>query len=249
MEDDKNIDFGFADIPKEEKTERVSNIFDKVHTKYDIMNDAMSFGVHRLWKKYFVGLAKIKPNDTVCDLASGSCDIALLIANKLTNDGSITISDINDSMLTLGYHKMIDAGYMQKTRKVVANAEKLPFADNSFDIVTMSFGLRNVTDKKCALQEMYRIVKPGGTVLVMEFSKPRSTLIKKIYDNYSFKVIPKLGEKIVKDEESYRYLVESIRRHPNQETLLSWFYQVGFEKCDVTNIHTGVVAIHRGVKY
>ena len=242
----KYIDFGYEDIPLRDKTEKVGEIFTKVAPKYDLMNDAMSFGMHRLWKRYFVKLAKIQPGSDVCDLASGSADIAILMANKAS---SITISDINAEMLQVGYDKMINSGYADKVTKVLASAEELPFADASFDLVTMSFGLRNVTDKKLALAEMYRITRPGGKVLVMEFSEPKANGIKMLYDKFSFDVIPKLGQHIANDYDSYKYLVESIRRHPKQEELKEWFYEVGFDACKVYNIHTGVVAIHEGVKY
>lgn len=248
MSKKKFIDFGYEDIPAEDKTQKVGEIFTKVAEKYDIMNDAMSFGMHRVWKRYFVKLANVKPEHDICDLASGSADIALLLAAKVTT-GSITISDINPAMLQVGYDKMIDSGYAKKVTKVLANAEDLPFADNSFDLVTISFGLRNVTDKKLALSEMYRVTKPGGKVMVMEFSEPKASGIKALYDKFSFGVIPRLGQHIANDYDSYKYLVESIRRHPKQEELKEWFYYVGFDSCRVYNIHTGIVAIHEGIKY
>ncbi len=243
----KYIDFGYKDIPEADKEQKVGEIFTKVAPKYDLMNDAMSFGMHRLWKRYFIKIANVQSGDDICDLASGSADIALLMAHKVV-DGSITISDINAEMLQVGYDKMLDNGHAGKVKKVLANAEKLPFEDDSFDLVTMSFGLRNVTDKKLALREMLRIVRPGGKVLIMEFSEPKASSIKSLYDKFSFNIIPRLGGYIANDYDSYKYLVESIRRHPTQEKLKEWFYEVGFDSCKVYNIHTGVVAIHEGIK-
>ncbi|MEE3003423.1 MAG: bifunctional demethylmenaquinone methyltransferase/2-methoxy-6-polyprenyl-1,4-benzoquinol methylase UbiE [Pseudomonadota bacterium] len=244
----KKVDFGFADIPAASKTKKVANIFSRVAPKYDYMNDIMSFGLHRAWKRYLLRLANIKPDAKVCDLASGTGDIALLFAQHLGKSGSITLSDINAEMLNIGWDKMLDHGCADIANKVLADAENLPFESNYFDIVTMGFGLRNVTDKRKALSEINRILKPGGVVLIMEFSQPRNNLLATLYDSYSLKVIPKMGDFFVKDKASYKYLVESIKRHPNQEKLLGWFYEAGFAKCDVTNIMSGVVAIHRGYK-
>jgi len=246
----EKIDFGFKDIPVEEKQGKVGEIFTNVAPKYDLMNDAMSFGMHRLWKRYLIKLAGIKPKHKICDLASGTGDVAMLLTKELGDaGGNVIMSDINKEMLDIGYDKIFDAGLSHLVEPVVANSESLPFADSSFDLVTMVFGLRNITDKKRALSEMHRIVKPGGTVLVMEFSKPKSSLISYVYDKYSFNVIPGLGKFFAGDSESYRYLVESIRRHPNQEQLREWFYEAGFDSCSITNLSSGVVAIHKGVKY
>ena len=244
----EKIDFGYQDIPKDEKAEKVGSIFSRVASRYDVMNDAMSLGLHRTWKRYFVAQAKIRPTYRIADLASGTGDIAVLMAPKIQAQGHITMSDINADMLKLGYNKIIDAGYAHAVDSVVADASALPFEDNAFDLVTMAFGLRNITDKKQALQEMLRIVKPGGRVMVMEFSRPKHALIKTAYDQYSFQCIPTLGEWIADDRDSYQYLVESIRRHPDQNTLQSWFYDVGYDQCHVVNILSGVVAIHTGVK-
>jgi demethylmenaquinone methyltransferase/2-methoxy-6-polyprenyl-1,4-benzoquinol methylase len=250
VENDNNkVDFGFSDIPLEDKTSRVGDIFSKVAPKYDLMNDVMSLGMHRCWKQYLIKIANIKPDYKVCDLASGTGDVALLIASKLGVNGEITLSDINPDMLKIGRDKIFDKGLIKKAKTVVANAEQLPFADNSFDLVTMAFGLRNVTDKKQALREMYRIIKPGGMVLVMEFSAPENRLIQSLYDKYSFNIIPKLGEFFANDGDSYQYLVESIRRHPNQDTLRDWFYESKFDECKIDNILSGVVAIHKGYKF
>ncbi|MBT4885494.1 MAG: bifunctional demethylmenaquinone methyltransferase/2-methoxy-6-polyprenyl-1,4-benzoquinol methylase UbiE [Legionellales bacterium] len=246
----KKIDFGFEDIPIADKQDKVGEIFSSVAPKYDLMNDAMSFGMHRLWKRYLIKLAGIKPNQHICDLASGTGDVALLLTRELGDTGGkVVMSDINKEMLDIGYDKIFDAGLSRVVEPVVANSECLPFASSSFDLVTMVFGLRNITDKKRALSEMHRIVKPGGTVLVMEFSKPKNSFVSYVYDKYSFNVIPGLGRFFAGDSESYRYLVESIRRHPDQEKLQEWFYEAGFDSCSITNLSSGVVAVHKGVKY
>lgn len=249
MTDKDKIDFGFTDINKNEKTAKVNAVFTKVADKYDLMNDAMSLGMHRLWKRHFIRSINILPGQNVCDLAAGSGDISLLIAKKLLGHGRIILSDINADMLETGYNKMLDAGFIGISEAVVADAQDLPFAANSFDRVTMAFGLRNVTDKKLAIAEMYRIVKPGGLVAIMEFSKPRSSVVASLYDKYSFDLIPYLGKKIANDSDSYRYLVESIRRHPDQNKLQQWILEQGFGSCEVTNILSGVVAIHKAWKY
>ena len=237
------VDFGFEDIPLNQKKKRVGDIFSKVAPKYDLMNDVMSFGLHRCWKQYLISLANIKPDFEVCDLASGTGDVATLIADKLSSSGHITLSDINPDMLKIGRDKFLDRGLTKKADFVVADAENLPFENNSFDLVTMAFGLRNVTNKKQAIQEINRILKPGGVALVMEFSHPESGF------KYSFNIIPKLGELFAGDYDSYKYLVESIRRHPNQSVLRDWFIDSGFDECKVKNIHTGIVAIHMGYKF
>ena len=245
----KKADFGFQDIPQEDKASKVSEIFTKVAPKYDLMNDAMSLGMHRCWKQYLVRKIKIKPNYNICDIASGTGDVALLMASKLGDGGHITLSDINPEMLKIGRDKIFDKGLIKIADTIVANVERLPFDDNVFDVVTIAFGLRNVTDKKQALKEMYRVVKPGGKVFVMEFSQPENDFVKTLYDKYSFNIIPKIGEFLANDYDSYQYLVESIRRHPKQDILRDWFYEVGFDECRVDNILTGIVAIHEGIKF
>jgi demethylmenaquinone methyltransferase/2-methoxy-6-polyprenyl-1,4-benzoquinol methylase len=247
--DKKTIDFGFADIPYEDKQAKVAEIFSQVAPSYDRMNDVMSLGAHRLWKRHLVRLAAVRPEYKICDVASGTGDVARLLAQQVDSKrgGHVTMSDINPDMLAYGYDKLFDAGLADCVTAVEANAEQLPFDDNQFDIVTMVFGLRNVSDKKQALSELRRVVKPGGKVLVMEFSTPQSTLVASMYDTYSFSVIPYMGERCANDRESYQYLVESIRRHPDQETLKAWFYEAGFDDCQVQNIATGIVAIHMGV--
>ena len=243
------VDFGFEDIPINQKKKRVGDIFSKVAQKYDLMNDVMSFGLHRCWKHYLISLAKIKPDFEVCDLASGTGDVAMLIADKLSSGGHITLSDINPDMLKIGRDKFLDRGLTKNADFVVADAENLPFKNNCFDLVTMAFGLRNVTNKKQAIQEINRILKPGGVALIMEFSHPEIGFVKASYDKYSFNVIPKLGEFFAGDYDSYKYLVESIRRHPNQNILRDWFLEMGFDECEVKNIHSGIVAIHMGYKF
>jgi len=244
----KTVDFGFADIPYEEKQARVADIFSQVAPSYDRMNDAMSLGAHRLWKRHLVRLAAIRPDYHICDVASGTGDVARLLAQQIDSSlgGHVTMSDINPDMLAYGYDKLFDAGLADCVTAVEANAEQLPFDDKQFDVATMVFGLRNVSDKKQALAELKRVVKPGGTALVMEFSRPRSALVSSVYDAYSFSLIPYLGERFANDRESYQYLVESIRRHPDQETLKQWFYEAGFDDCLVHNIASGIVAIHMG---
>lgn len=249
MSDKKTIDFGFADIPYEEKQERVADIFSQVAPSYDRMNDIMSLGTHRLWKRHLVRLAAIRPDYKICDIASGTGDVARLLAQQVDSacDGHVIMSDINPAMLAYGYDKIFDAGLADCVTAVEANAEQLPFNDNQFDVATMVFGLRNVSDKKQALSELRRVVKPGGTALVMEFSKPRSACVASVYDRYAFSMIPYFGERFANDRQSYQYLVESIRRHPDQETLKQWFYEVDFDECQVHNIAMGIVAIHMGI--
>ena len=244
----KTIDFGFADIPYEEKQAKVARIFSQVAPSYDRMNDVMSMGAHRLWKRHLVRCAAIRPTYQVCDIASGTGDVARLLAQQVDSKrgGQVTMSDINPDMLAYGYDKIFDAGLADAVTAVEANAEQLPFDDEQFDVVTMAFGLRNVTDKKQALAELRRVIKPGGMALVMEFSTPRSALVASAYDAYSFSVIPYMGERCAQDRDSYQYLVESIRRHPDQETLKQWFYEAGFDSCQVENIAGGIVAIHMG---
>lgn len=244
----KTIDFGFTDIPYAEKQDKVADIFSQVAPSYDRMNDVMSFGMHRLWKRYLLKLAAIRPHYQICDIASGTGDVARLLAQQVDSHlgGHVTMSDINPDMLAYGHDKIFDAGLVDRVTAVEANAEALPFDDATFDVATMAFGLRNVSDKKQALAELRRIVKPGGRALVMEFSRPRSALVSSLYDRYSFSIIPHMGQWCANDRDSYQYLVESIRRHPDQDTLKQWFYEVGFDRCMVHNLVSGVVAIHEG---
>jgi demethylmenaquinone methyltransferase/2-methoxy-6-polyprenyl-1,4-benzoquinol methylase len=245
---DKTTHFGFRDVPVDEKVRRVRDVFDSVADNYDLMNDAMSFGIHRLWKRFAINMAGLQPGQQVLDLAGGTGDLTRLMSPRVGRDGHIILSDINAAMLDNGRERLLDDGIQGNVSFALANAEQLPFADNSFDLVTMAFGLRNVTDKQRALNAIYRAIKPGGRLLVLEFSKPVAAL-KPAYDFYSFNILPKLGRLLAKDEDSYRYLAESIRMHPDQQTLKAMLEQAGFERCDVHNLTGGIVAIHRGYKF
>ena len=248
MTDTGSVPFGYADIPPEEKTARVSAVFSNVARKYDVMNDLMSLGVHRLWKRYFTGTSGIKRGDRVLDLAGGTGDIAKLLLERVGETGEIVIGDINKEMLNVGRDRLTDLGLLKGLSYVQLNADALPFPDNSFDAITMAFGLRNVTDKLAALTSMHRILKVGGKVMVLEFSEVQAEWFKPIYDFHSFKVLPKLGELIAGDANSYQYLAESIRKHPNQAGLKALMEQAGFEQCTVRNLSGGIVAIHSGFK-
>jgi len=245
---DKTTHFGFRDIPVKEKARHVRNVFDSVADNYDLMNDMMSFGVHRLWKRFTVNMADLKPGQQVLDLAGGSGDLAQLMAPVVGATGHVVLSDINAAMLARGRVKLLDNGVFGNVTFTQANAEQLPFPDNSFDLVTMAFGLRNVTDKQRALDSIYRTLRPGGRLLVLEFSRPAAAL-KPAYDFYSFNILPKLGRMIAKDESSYRYLAESIRMHPDQKTLQGMLEQAGLERCNYHNLTGGIVAVHRGYKF
>lgn len=241
------IDFGFQQVDWSEKAQRVKGVFDSVAPKYDLMNDLMSMGIHRLWKRHAISTLGLLPHHSVLDLASGTGDLALRMAPLLNEQGKITLSDINESMLNIGKQRMIDAGHL-RAEYAVANAESLPFADNSFDRITMAFGLRNVTDKQQALNELHRVLKPNGLLMVVEFSKVIDPLLAKGYDFYSFNVLPQLGQLVANDRDSYQYLAESIRMHPDQEKLADMFRQAGMVKVSYENLTAGVVAIHKGWK-
>jgi demethylmenaquinone methyltransferase/2-methoxy-6-polyprenyl-1,4-benzoquinol methylase len=244
---DKTTHFGFRNVPFTEKTRHVREVFDSVADNYDLMNDLMSFGIHRLWKRFAINMAGLKPGQQVLDLAGGTGDLTRLMAPAVGPSGHIVLSDINAAMLANGRRRLLDSGISGNVTFALANAEQLPFADNRFDLVTMAFGLRNVTDKQRALNAIFRALKPGGRLLVLEFSKPVAAL-KPVYDFYSFNLLPKLGQLIAKDAPSYRYLAESIRMHPDQPTLQAMMEQAGFERCDYHNLTGGIVAIHRGYK-
>jgi demethylmenaquinone methyltransferase/2-methoxy-6-polyprenyl-1,4-benzoquinol methylase len=245
---DKTTHFGFRDVPLADKARHVREVFDSVADNYDLMNDLMSFGVHRLWKRFTIGMADLKPGQCVLDLAGGTGDLTRLMAPRVGREGLVVLSDINAAMLGKGRAQLLDKGISGNVDFAQANAEQLPFRDNSFDLVTMAFGLRNVTDKQQALDSIYRVLRPGGRLLVLEFSRPVAAL-KPAYDFYSFSILPKLGRLVAKDEASYRYLAESIRMHPDQQTLRDMMQQAGFENCDYHNLTGGIVAIHRGYKY
>jgi demethylmenaquinone methyltransferase/2-methoxy-6-polyprenyl-1,4-benzoquinol methylase len=241
--------FGYQSISTTQKTERVSEVFQSVAPHYDIMNDLMSFGLHRIWKRIAVARCMLRPNDSILDLAGGTGDLTQLFAKQLGKNGKIVLTDINEAMVTKGRQKLIDSGIVQPVSFALANAEALPFHNNSFDRIIIAFGLRNITFKELALQEMFRVLKPGGRVVILEFSEVQSKPLSKLYDAYSFSVLPLLGKWISKDEESYRYLAESIRMHPNQEALKSMMEQAGFEHCEYQNLHSGIVTIHIGHKF
>ena len=230
MTEQNTTDFGFEQVSAKEKTRRVANVFSSVAAEYDLMNDIMSFGVHRLWKRKLVHLCAIKKNDQVLDLAGGTGDVARLIHQQLGPNGKVTLCDINAEMLAEGRDRFIDNGIINTVDYVQANAEALPFNDNSFDCMTIAFGLRNVTDKEAALRSMYSKLKYGSQLLILEFSKIVIPVFDKIYDQYSFKLIPLFGKAVANDEASYQYLVESIRMHPDQKTLASMLQQAGFAR-------------------
>ena len=243
----KHTHFGYQDVSPEEKTEKVGAVFDSVAWKYDLMNDIMSLGLHRAWKRYFVYLANIRPHFKILDLAAGTADISALLAPKLGEQGGVTLCDSNHAMLEHGRGKLVNRGLVKNLDYVQAMAEALPFREHYFDRVVVAFGLRNFTDKPLALKSMFRVLKPGGQVMILEFSKPEKWL-QRAYDAYSFGVLPKMGKLIAGDARSYRYLAESIRMHPDQETLQSMLEAVGFQKCDYLDLNLGVVCIHRGYK-
>lgn len=243
------IDFGFTEVPLKDKVKKVKEVFDSVADNYDLMNDVMSFGVHRLWKQQTIALSGVRQGMTVLDLAGGTGDLTLALAKKVGNNGTVVLADINESMIRVGRDRLIDAGVGAQVKFNVANAEALSFPDNHFDIVTLAFGLRNVTDKDQALAEMYRVLKPGGQALILEFSKVHTPVLSQAYDFYSFNILPKMGKFIAKDEASYQYLAESIRMHPDQETLKTMMVNAGFDRVNFMNMTGGVVALHRGWKF
>lgn len=237
--------FGFKTVDEREKAQRVRSVFDSVAPKYDVMNDLMSGGLHRLWKRYAITVANPQPGDRVLDIAGGTGDLSLAFSRKVGPAGRVVHTDINESMLREGRNRLIDLGVLLPT--VVCDAEHLPFPSESFDIVSVAFGLRNMTKKELALTEMHRMLKPGGKLLVLEFSKVAQPL-EKAYDWYSFNILPKLGRWVAGDEDSYRYLAESIRMHPDQETLRRMMKTAGFGHVDVHNLTGGVVALHVGIR-
>ncbi|SUI41141.1 Ubiquinone/menaquinone biosynthesis methyltransferase ubiE [Serratia marcescens] len=227
----------------------VADVFHSVAAKYDVMNDLMSFGIHRIWKRFTIDCSGVRRGQRVLDLAGGTGDLAAKFSRMVGEQGQVVLADINDSMLKMGREKLRDRGIVGNINYVQANAEALPFPDNYFDCITISFGLRNVTDKDKALRSMFRVLKPGGRLLVLEFSKPLLAPLSKAYDAYSFHVLPKIGELVVKDPDSYRYLAESIRMHPDQETLKGMMGNAGFENVTYFNLTGGIVALHRGFKF
>jgi demethylmenaquinone methyltransferase / 2-methoxy-6-polyprenyl-1,4-benzoquinol methylase len=240
--------FGFREVPLREKQKLVGEVFTSVAGKYDLMNDLMSFGVHRLWKRQFVATSGVRPGDRVLDLAGGTGDIAALLLPRVGDKGEVVVGDINAAMLRTGRDRLLDRGLLGRLRWAELNAEALPFPENSFDAVTIAFGLRNVTDKQRALEEMQRVLKPGGRALILEFSRVQQEWLKPLYDFHSFQVLPRIGKLIADDEASYRYLAESIRKHPDQDTLCAMMETAGFAQVQVRNLSAGIVAIHRGYK-
>ncbi|MFW5451971.1 bifunctional demethylmenaquinone methyltransferase/2-methoxy-6-polyprenyl-1,4-benzoquinol methylase UbiE [Thioalkalivibrio sulfidiphilus] len=249
MTDDNTTHFGFKQVPKEEKVRRVGEVFHSVAARYDLMNDLMSMGVHRLWKRYTIEMAAVRPGQRVLDLAGGTGDLAARFARLTGPTGEVVLCDINASMLNVGRDRLTDEGLVENLRFVQGNAECLPFPDEHFDLITIAFGLRNVTDKDKALASMRRVLKPGGKLLVLEFSHPVTPGLKPVYDLYSFKALPLMGKLVAGDAESYQYLAESIRMHPDQETLKAMMEQAGLERCDYFNLTGGIVALHRGYRF
>jgi len=241
----KTTHFGFQTVAEDEKAKHVASVFTSVASKYDIMNDLMSVGLHRIWKRFAVGLANVHEGNRVLDVAGGSADLSRLFLKKVGRSGQVVLTDINNAMLRVGRDRLLDEGITTPTTQ--CDAEHLPFPDNYFDCVSIAFGLRNVTHKEAALREMHRVLKPGGRVIVLEFSKVVKPL-EKVYDLYSFKLLPKMGELIANDAESYRYLAESIRMHPGQEELKQMMTDAGLERVEYFNMTGGVVAVHRGYK-
>jgi demethylmenaquinone methyltransferase/2-methoxy-6-polyprenyl-1,4-benzoquinol methylase len=242
---DKTTHFGYQEVPEDEKARRVGGVFTSVAARYDLMNDLMSLGLHRLWKRFALAMSGVREGSRVLDVASGSGDLALAFAKRAGASGEVWMTDINGSMLAVGRDKLIDAGFSPPL--ALCDAEKLPFASERFDCVSVAFGLRNMTHKEQALAEMARVARPGGRVLVLEFSRPWKPLAP-AYDAYSFNVLPALGRYVAKDEAAYRYLAESIRMHPDQETLKSMMGAAGLERVEYFNLAAGIVALHRGFK-
>ena len=243
----KTTHFGYKEVDVEKKQGLVKGVFDSVAGKYDLMNDVMSMGTHRLWKNYTISSSNVKEGDHVLDIAGGTGDLAIKFRKKVGPEGKVILSDINGSMLLEGRKNLLNHGVID-VDFVQANVESLPFEDNTFDCVSIAFGLRNVTHKDAALKQMYRVLKKGGTLLILEFSKVENKTLEKIYDLYSFNLIPKFGEFFANDEDSYQYLAESIRKHPDQETLKNMVLDAGFEFCEYHNLTGGIVALHKAIK-
>ncbi|MCB1698598.1 MAG: bifunctional demethylmenaquinone methyltransferase/2-methoxy-6-polyprenyl-1,4-benzoquinol methylase UbiE [Pseudomonadales bacterium] len=248
MSDKNTTHFGYKEVDTQAKASMVAEVFHSVASRYDLMNDLMSAGIHRVWKRFTIELSGVRRGNAVLDIAGGTGDLAARFAEIVGPTGRVVLADINDSMLKVGRDKLLDNGLLGNLEFVQADAQSLPFPDDSFDCVTIAFGLRNVTDKDAALRSMLRVLKPGGRLLVLEFSKPANPLLSKAYDTYSFKVLPLMGRLVANDAESYQYLAESIRMHPDQETLKEMMEDAGFSRCEFHNMTGGVVALHKGVK-
>ena len=249
VEENETTHFGFHTVAKEEKVAKVAEVFHSVAAKYDIMNDLMSVGIHRLWKRFTIDCSGVRSGQKVLDLGGGTGDLTAKFSRIVGEKGHVILADINNSMLNVGRDKLRDTGIVGNVHYVQANAEELPFPDDYFDAITISFCLRNVTDKDKALRSMFRVLKPGGRLLVLEFSKPVFEPLSKVYDAYSFHLLPKMGQLVANDAESYRYLAESIRMHPDQETLKTMMESAGFEQTSYHNLTGGIVALHRGFKF
>ena len=245
---EKTTHFGYETVDAKEKAGRVAGVFHSVADNYDLMNDLMSAGIHRLWKHITIEMSGVRKGHKVLDIAGGTGDLAAKFSKIVGSEGSVVLADINESMLKVGRDRLIDRGITENVTFSQADAQYLPFPDDTFDVITIAFGLRNVTDKDMALRSMLRVLKPGGKLLILEFSKPTSSLLSKIYDTYSFNVLPRLGKVFANDSDSYKYLAESIRMHPDQSTLLQMLDSAGFENTDFHNMTGGVVALHRGIK-
>ena len=247
-DEESTTHFGFREVPQKDKARLVGGVFDSVASRYDLMNDLMSAGIHRLWKRVAIELSGVRSGQRVLDVAGGTGDLSARFSREVGPTGRVVLSDINAAMLGTGRDRLLDEGICGNVDFVLADAEALPFRDGSFDCVSIAFGLRNVTRKEQALRSMLRVLRPGGRLLVLEFSRPTSELLGKLYDAYSFGVIPRIGKLVAGDADSYRYLAESIRMHPDQETLRDMMEDAGFERCDFHNMTGGIVAVHRGFK-
>ena len=240
--------FGFRNVPKSQKASQVAEVFHSVAGKYDLMNDLMSMGIHRLWKRFTIELSGVRPGHQVLDIAGGTGDLTMKFSDLVGPSGKVVLADINASMLQVGRSRLTDRGYAGNIEYVQADAEHLPFPDNNFNAVSIAFGLRNVTDKDQALRDMTRVLKPGGKLMILEFSKPINPLLSKAYDTYSFSALPLMGQLIAGDSESYKYLAESIRMHPDQDTLKGMMENAGLVNCKYYNMTGGIVALHVGIK-
>ena len=248
MKENDSTDFGFKTVPKNEKADLVEGIFNSVADRYDLMNDLMSIGIHRIWKRFTIELSAVREGNSVLDIAGGTGDLAIKFSDIVGSNGTVVLADINESMLKVGRDKLLDKCWRPNINFVQTDAQKLPFPDATFECITIAFGLRNVTDKSAALKSMYRALKPGGRLLILEFSKPTNEVLAKAYDAYSFHILPLMGKIVTNDSDSYKYLAESIRMHPDQEALQTLVEDAGFSNCDYHNMTGGIVAIHRGIK-
>ena len=248
MKENDSTDFGFKTVRKNEKADLVASVFNSVADRYDLMNDLMSIGIHRIWKRFTIELSAVREGNSVLDIAGGTGDLAIKFSDIVGSNGTVVLADINESMLKVGRDKLLDKYWQPNIAFVQTDAQKLPFPDATFECITIAFGLRNVTDKSAALKSMYRALKPGGRLLILEFSKPTNELLAKAYDAYSFHILPLMGKIVANDSDSYKYLAESIRLHPDQEALQTLVEDAGFANCDYYNMTGGIVAIHRGIK-